>query len=190
MTLSTNQVRATHAREGTIIAALRCGDVKRAVELLLEAYQDEVYAYCARLVGPAQAVRVYHRVLAAAIDDLPARDGTTSLRAWLFGIARRTVTHQHRVAQPGAQALDPSYIPVSLTELRGACPVRESDVDRAMAELSAEVREVLQLVLWHGLTLAEVARVTERTEAQTRFLLGEGVGHVAMRCHRQAGLPS
>lgn len=190
MTFSTNLVPSACSREGTIVAALRTGDMLRAVELLLEAYQDDVYAYCARLVGPAQAVRVYQRVLTAAIDDLPGRDRTISLRAWLFGIARRTITHQHRSDQSAGQALDPHYIPVSRTDAQSGCPVRENPIERAMTELRPEVREVLQLALWHGLTLTEVATITERSPAHTRNLAGEGIGHIAMRCHYLAGMPS
>jgi len=38
--------------ETVIVAALRKGNLRRAVELILDSYQDEVFGYCARLVEP------------------------------------------------------------------------------------------------------------------------------------------
>jgi len=168
---------AIHSPERGIIAALRSGDVRRAVELLLEAYQDELYLYCVRLVGGKEAIAVYHRALSAAIDDLPARDASLSLRAWLFRIARRTIVHHHRLDQrqyPGA--LDPDYVPVSGPQaLTGVAATSETPAQLAMSQLAEPVREVLQLSMWHGLTLAEVARVTECGVERVRELAAEGL---------------
>lgn len=193
MSLPTNPVRGQQSHEHVIMAALQSGDMRRAVELLLQAYQDQVYAYCARLVGQAEALCVYQRVLAAAIDDLPTRSHTTTLRGWLFGIARKMVTHEHRSgAQAQATALDPDYVPVAGTgELPGE-RLREYDDDliEAMAQLDPRTQEVLQFAMWHGLSVTEIARVTEQPVALVREMAGEGLMVLSSRGGGRQEVPS
>ncbi|MCC6751569.1 MAG: RNA polymerase sigma factor [Deltaproteobacteria bacterium] len=168
--------------ETVIVTALKNGDVRRAVELLLETYQDELYGYCARLVGLASATSVYQRVLAAAVEDIAAsQDGSTSLKAWLYGLARNAVTHHHRTeVRSHPAALDPEYAPVEGPIDLPGMRLQDPDVERALAGLDGSTREVLQLTLWHGLKLAEVAAVTGRSVADVRRLATAGLSAVGL----------
>jgi len=154
--------------------------MRRALEMLIETYQDEVFGYCARLVGTGDALGVYNRVLSAAVSDIDEVHDQRSLRAWLYKIARITVAHHHRSdrrAHP--QALDPEYVPVQGPE--GGPGVRLSDdrLDDAMAALDPATREILQLALWHRLRLREVAQVVERPLRETRRLAAAGLSRLA-----------
>jgi DNA-directed RNA polymerase specialized sigma24 family protein len=173
VSLTTDQASVTHAREKLIIAALRSGNLRRAVEMLFETYQDDLYAYCVRRVGTSEALGVYHRVLESAISDLSLRDATASLRAWLFGVARKTIAEQKRGRRPTLQ-----------------CDVSASELEHAMAALPSRTREVLQLTIWHGLTLSEVATITGLPLAEVRELAGDGIGTVAMRFAQPGGKPA
>lgn len=185
--------------ESVILAALRNGDVRRAVELMLDTYQDEVYAYCARLVGRRDAARIYQRVLAAAIGDLQAMQEESpiegrSLRAWLYSIARRTVSHHHRADQrdfPGS--LDPSYVPVAGPAISPGVDdgVRLSDtaMEACLSALDPEIREILQLVYWHGLRLHEVAQVIGEDLSVVRRAVAHGLSAFAV-LEQSDGSPS
>jgi DNA-directed RNA polymerase specialized sigma24 family protein len=207
-----------------IFAALKSGDIRRALELLLETYQDEIYAYCARLVGGHQALGVYNQVLQAAANDLSHTGGKQagevgigqgngkgndqgSLRAWIFRIAREIVMHQHRKDRRSG-ALDPDYAPVegpglfSTTSVGSLGDPRVHDPrlagingsDQAMSDvrldgLDSSMREILQLTLWHGLRLSEVAHITGRSEGDVRRMAARGLMTVAMESRHGALKP-
>jgi DNA-directed RNA polymerase specialized sigma24 family protein len=162
--------------ETVIVAALRSGNLRRAVELLLDTYQEELFSYCARLVGAEQASAVYQRVLALAMENVSSLQETASVRAWLFRIARAIILQFHR-ASPRAfpRAMSEGYVPVlGPADEEERPPSPEIHLDPA-------VLEVLQLVLWHGLLLFEVAQVVDRSENEVRRLASQGLSRLALQ---------
>ena len=61
--------------ETVIVAALKRGNLRRAVELILDTYQDEIYGYCASVVGATESGAVYQQVLVTALEELPTFNG-------------------------------------------------------------------------------------------------------------------
>lgn len=174
-----------------ILAALRSGDLQRAVELLLETFQDDVYTYCARLVGLTDAATVYERVLALAIDDLQTSEVQCSLRAWIYSLARNVVAHHHRSDRRRfPEAASPAYVPVAGPEPLSASGRREQPLCRALETLAPGVREVLQLIYWHELRPVEVAHVVGLPEADVRTMTAAGLSHLALVLHQGSGAPS
>ena len=57
--------------------------------------------------------------------------------------------------------------------------VKDPEVARCIEELEEDMREVLQLSLWHGLHLSEVAHVVGSSEAEIRDLATRGLLSVA-----------
>lgn len=177
--------------ESVILAALRSGDLQRAVELLLETFQDDVYTYCARLVGLSDAAAVYERVLALAIEDLQSREVQCSLRAWIYALARNVVAHHHRSDRHRfPQATSPAYVPVSGPDPLSPARLREPASHRALDALPPAVREVLQLIYWHELRPVEVAHVVGLPVADVRAMTAAGLSHVALVLHRGNDAPS
>lgn len=172
-----------------IVAALRSGDLRRAVELLLENYQDDVYAYCARLVGPAEAARVYNAVLERAIAQLDDAYRNGSLRAWLYSVARTTIADHHRHSRRSG-ALELDYAPVDGPLDGPSVEIGDVDLQVAMNRLDAAAREVLQLTMWHGLSLQEVAQVTERPPSEVRALAARGLGRLSLELQAPEVQPS
>jgi RNA polymerase sigma-70 factor (ECF subfamily) len=92
-------------------------------------------------------------------------DGRSSVKTWLFGVIRRTAadgrrTHwlealglarwnRSRTSAPDLTAADEQLV-------EGQC---RGLIVRALAELPARQREVLDLVFYHGMTIAEAAEV-------------------------------
>ena len=158
---------------------------------MLDSYQDELFSYCARLVGFPGATLVYNRVLATTINDLSRFNNRTSVRAWLFSIARRAVIRHHRATSPdhpGSTRSD--YRPVAGLTPDRPCQVKDPEVSRCIEELQDDLREILQLSLWHGLHLTEVAHVVGSTEAEVRNLATRGLLSVASELRLANTLPS
>jgi RNA polymerase sigma-70 factor (ECF subfamily) len=177
--------------ETVIVAALRKGNLRRAVELILGSYQDEVFGYCARLVEPANAVKVYQQIMIAALEELTTFTGVTSVRAWLYGIARRTILHFHRrTLRSYPRALDDDYAPVSSPAELPALQLMDEDLEACIENLSPTVREVLQLSLWQGLLLSEVAHIVGRSEPQARCMAAEGLSALSYDLARHSSTPS
>ena len=179
--------------ETVIVTAIRNGNVRRAVELMLDSYQDELFGYCARLVGMASATLVYHRVLATAIKELSTFTNKTTVRAWLFEMARRAVVLHHRTYHGYPEADGQDYRPVSgphNARLQRSRDGRDQEVAAAIKELDPSMREVLQLSLWHGLHLEEVAYVVGCTEAEARNLAARSLLAVASELRLADGAPS
>lgn len=90
------------------------------------------------------------------VDDAPTR--AEEARMWLFGIARGALLNYSRGERRRWALID---------RLRGALPVRGAqpgadeglDARDAIARLPAEGREVVELVHWEGLSLAQAASV-------------------------------
>lgn len=177
--------------ETVIVAALRKGNLRRAVELILDTYQDELFGYCARLVEHVDVVQVYRLIMSTALEELTTFTGNTSIRAWLYGIARNTVLFFHRKRHqlyPGA--MDSAYAPVCGPNDVPALQLKDEELEACVGQLEPEVREVLQLALWHGLLLSEVAHVTSHTEAQVRRMAAEGLCGLSLDLARHSRTPS
>ena len=158
---------------------------------MLDSYQDELFSYCVRLVGFPGATLVYNRVLAAAINDLSRFNNRTSVRAWLFSIARRAVIQHHRANRadhPGSAESD--YRPVAGQNPDHLGRVKDPEVARCIERLEEDLREVLQLSLWHGLHLSEVAHVVGSSETEIRILATRGLLSIASELRLANSPPS
>jgi RNA polymerase sigma-70 factor (ECF subfamily) len=75
--------------ETEVLAALARGDSHAALAVLMELYGRAVYGYCRHVVGEADLAQdVLQTTFLQAYEDLPRFASRSSLRAWLFGIAR------------------------------------------------------------------------------------------------------
>ncbi len=148
---------------------------RQAFDELTEQWSGPVWKYVRRLTGSDDAAddvvqNVWLRVL-RGIHKL--RDGS-KLRAWLFGIARRTLMDRLReqYAAPKVTDIDEIELPAADDAPDGV----EADlatVERELARLPLVEREVLTLFYLQELSLGEVAEV-----------LGVPVGTVKSRLFR------
>ncbi|HVK75420.1 MAG TPA: RNA polymerase sigma factor [Kofleriaceae bacterium] len=80
---------AAGSADDDVLAALDRGDVRGAVGLLMSRYGAGVYRYCRQMVGDdVLADDVQQQVFVQAFRDLARFERRSSLRTWLFGIAR------------------------------------------------------------------------------------------------------
>jgi len=179
------------SNEAGIVSALRNGNIRRAGELLLDCYHEEVFNYCIRLLGIPVAVTLYPRVLSSALEDLGSFDSSTTLRAWLYGIARRTILHYHR-RNPSAfvGSHDASYVPTAGPEDAPGLRLTDDKLEECCTRLPSASLEILQLALWHSLTLAEIGHVVGLQQDRVRRLASDGLSLLSLALKRGALPPS
>lgn len=82
-------VRVSEDTEPRIRAAVDRGDLGTALDGLMDAYGTAVYRFCRQMVGEEDLAQEAHQMtFVQAFESLPAFAGRSSLRAWLFSIAR------------------------------------------------------------------------------------------------------
>ena len=75
--------------EGWTRAALERGDLGAALDGLMEAYGTAVYRFCRQMVVEEDLAQEAHQMtFVQAFESLPTFAGRSSLRSWLFSIAR------------------------------------------------------------------------------------------------------
>lgn len=143
------------------LLVVRCQLGERpAFDELIDRWGEPIWRYVRRLARSDDAANdlvqdVWIRVL-RGIEGL--RDGSR-LRAWLFGIARRTLMDRLReeYATPGLDDLDDEDLPAP--EAQPDLDTDSADVEAGLARLPVVEREILTLFYLRELSLAEVADV-------------------------------
>ena len=133
-----------------------------ALATLYRTHADALFGFAVQRLGDRGLAEdlvqeVFTRVWRRAAD-FDARRG--SFRAWLYGIARNAVIDMERrraVRPPVTEERDTAAEP-------GPDPIEEAmlrwQIRSALARLSPDHREVIRLVRFEGLPLAEVAQRT------------------------------
>lgn len=147
-----------------LLGCMRNGE-SRAFGLLYQRYRLPLYRFCLHMIrDTARAEDAVHDTFVALLHRAwSIRDGS-SLKAWLFQVARNNVLMSLRRASPelleAQQDVWDGESPQTLLE-RGE---RIEQVQRMLARLSVEYREVLILREYEDLSYAEIAAVTGSTE--------------------------
>jgi RNA polymerase sigma-70 factor, ECF subfamily len=136
--------------------------VERFDELFASNFRA-VSAYALRRAPRADAEEVVAETFLVAwrrLDDVPA-----NARPWLLGVARRMLANQRRAAKRRG-ALEER-----IGQARASEPPRSRPIREALRELRAKDRELVLLVAWDGLSVAEAAAVLgcSRTAAKVRL---------------------
>lgn len=137
-------------------------DVQRRFEDLYAAHHRAVLAYCARRAPRWDAWDAAAEVFLVAwrrIDEVPPPD---EQRAWLLGVAYRVLANQRRSAErrrrlaerAAKSGIAPGWPDEVVVQSEDA-----AEVMAALERLSPTDREVLQLMLWEGLSPVEIAGV-------------------------------
>lgn len=180
--MSPTEAAATES-ERVLLDAARAGD-RKALSALLSRYEGPIYRFGTSLCrDPEKAKDVLQATLLAMARGLPTYRGDASLSTWLFTIARSFCIKQQRTRKhaPALVSLD-AEDDAATPELSDRAPLpdealarrRMADaVQRAIAALPEDQREVLVLRDVEGLAASEVAEV-----------LGLSVPAVKSRLHR------
>lgn len=140
--------------------------------------------------GVPEADDVTSEVFLAAFQKIGAFEGDGSrFRAWLFTIAHhRGVDALRRAARaPGLQPYDPDEDPrqADSAEAQAQPSLEEEDIRALLSTLSPDQADVMLLRVLGGLTVAEVAALTGRTEGAVKQLQRRAVAQLQRQITEQ-----
>jgi RNA polymerase sigma-70 factor, ECF subfamily len=168
------KVRANHeaiSSDQALIARIATGD-RLAMRTLFTRHQVAVYRWLVRILrDETLAEDVLNDVFVAVWQQAAAFEGRSSVSTWLLAIARYKAlsARRRRVDEPldetvAATIPDPADDPETALEKRDrAALLRES-----VARLSSSHREVIDLVYYHGKSVAEVSEIVGAPEATVK----------------------
>lgn len=142
------------------------------LETVFRTHQREVFAYFFRVMGDrSDAEELTQETFVRACDAALRFRGDSSVRTWLFGIARRVFLEAIRAGSVGRRELDDVDVPSVEADHDDRI-----DLERALAGLALVDREVLVMVDVLGFEPIEAAR-----------LVGIGPEAMRVRLHRARG---
>ena len=155
-----------------LIARWDRGD-ERAATALVERHAPSLSRFVASLGHDGAHDEVVQDTFVRAFGSLEAFRGESSLRSWLFTIARRLVLDARRTARRMRNHVpieDSQNQLVSSDDVLGGVMADESEqrVRTAVARLSPTQREVFTLRVVEGLSYKEIAVVASTTEGAAR----------------------
>jgi RNA polymerase sigma factor (sigma-70 family) len=120
---------------------------------------NDIFAYTTRALAPDESeiddvVAEIYLVAWRRLDELPQ---SPEDRLWLFGVARNIVRNTKRSTNRRILLMD--RIQRQPRMVIGSSEPSAVDVTDALQRLSSNDREVIQLVVWDGLSPAEIAEV-------------------------------
>jgi RNA polymerase sigma factor (sigma-70 family) len=173
----------------------RIGREPDALEAFYRDHLDAVQRFVARRVSdPHLAADLTADVFLAAVDSAHTYDPSRGpVVAWLYGVgrnaiaaeARRRARELHAVRRvEGRRLLDPGSL--GRIEERLDAERESRRLYRAIADLSADDRALLELVSLDGLSVADAARVLGVKPATARVRLHRSRARVTARLHDPA----
>jgi len=145
-----------------LVASIAAGD-KRAMERLFARYSQPVYHFIYRLTHNASlAEDLVSEVFLAVWRSAGNFEAKSRVSTWLLAIARnkafvalRRRTEAQLDHDKAAAIVDDSDGP----EIKSHCVSRNAIIQRCLTRLSPGHREVIDLVYYHGKTVAETALI-------------------------------
>ena len=141
---------------------------------IFDAFYEPLYRFVANRVDrPSDAEDLTQLVFVKALEALPRYEQRgVPFGGWLFRLARNTIIdhartrHVHANLDAAADRASEQAGPAEVTLLRQDL----EDVARAMAELTGEQREAIELRFFAGLSAREAAEVMGKQEGTIRGL--------------------
>jgi len=126
-------------------------------EELVRAYYDQVWRLCALLVDPPSADDLAQETFLRALRSFPSFRGSSSVRTWLFSVARHTCLDELRSRSRGRRV--PPLWQHTTSEPSVQDPATDVVVNDLLGSLDPDRRAAFVLTQVFGLSYAEAARV-------------------------------
>lgn len=180
--------------ETLALAALERGDRERALTVLMEAYGEALYRFCRRLVGEETlADDVHQMTFVQAFEGLEGFGRRSTLRTWLFGIARHRALDALKLARRRSARFEPTEaLPEPADDATGADELLVRSAARQVLEdclgkLQPRVRSAVLLRFQQGLSFLEMAAVCRERAATLQARVARALP-VLRRCLESRGV--
>lgn len=158
--------------EKRLVEKVKRGD-RGAMDELVKLYYRTIFAYFYRNTGD------YHRscdltqeVFIKAISAIPTYKNNGKFKAWLFSIASNHLCNDWRYRKNHPQE-EFEENTEQVSEAPGG--IQKTELEEAMGQLPQEQREAVVLKYYHGLKIAEIAKVTHTGEPTVKSRLKYGL---------------
>jgi RNA polymerase sigma-70 factor (ECF subfamily) len=165
------------AGDDELVAAAQAGD-RKALEALLRAHHDRMFAVCRRMTGnDADAADATQDALLAVVRGLAGFDGRSRFGTWCYRIAVNAsldeLRRRRRRPEPGLDEVL-TATPASRSESLADVSDRRLDVDAALARLPGDFRAAVVLRDLCGLDYAEIASILDIPLGTVRSRIARG----------------
>jgi RNA polymerase sigma-70 factor (ECF subfamily) len=160
--------------DAKVLTALAAGEMDQAFDALFHGYQDAVVGYCIGMLGHgAEGEEVAQKVFLAAWDALPRFEQRSTVRTWLFAIARRQCLRHlgirgrltrlyercrddiMRISQPDAP--DSPEVERLDSEAEALAQQRLMQLPHSLKQLRTQDRKLLMMRYYEDLSRADIA---------------------------------
>ena len=176
------------------LAALDRGSPAEALAVLMRVYGSAVYRYCRRMVADDDLAQEVHQMTFIQAYEGLARFGRrSSLRTWLFGIARHRCLDLLKTDRRRRNRFDPLE---AAPDMPGpGANVEDLLADRARARLLAEclrslaprARDTVLLRFQQGLSYPEIARLSDEKAPALQIRVARALPQLR-RCLEEKGV--
>ena len=156
--------------DAELVARWRLGD-QRGAWLLVERHADSIARFVIGLGERSGVEELVQDTFVRAFASIDRFRGESTLRTWLFAIARNIVRDRARAARrrPRTVPVEPGHAITEYTGLDGVLADESGRRLRAAVEgLTPTQREVFTLRVAEGLSYREIAQVVGTTEGAAR----------------------
>ena len=180
--------------ERAALAAVERGDADAALDLLMRAHGAAVYRYCRQMTGDDElAEEVLQMTFVQAHEGLTGFARRSSLRTWLFGIARHRCLdllkmdrRRRRRFGPLDEAPDRPQ-PGGGAEERLAARARARALAVCLRALAPRARAAVLLRFQQGLSYPEIARLSNEKAPALQVRVARALP-VLRRCLEEKGM--
>jgi RNA polymerase sigma-70 factor (ECF subfamily) len=176
-----------------LAAAMARRDDRRAIALIDASYGDSVYRFIRTIVQRDDlADDVYQTTLVEAFRDLRAFAGRSSVRTWLFAIARHRCLDALKMERrrgarfTSVEQLPETADPAMATDQRLSDSQLVAALEHCLAEVGSEVRMVLVMRFTEGFGYDDIARICGARPEAVRARVCRAMP-VLRRCIEQRG---
>jgi RNA polymerase sigma-70 factor, ECF subfamily len=180
--------------EQEVLASLDRADYDAALAVLMRAYGAAVYRYCRQMVGDEHmAEEVHQMTFVQAHEGLPRFARRSSLRTWLFGIARHRSLDLLKIDRRRRKRFEPIDEVPDLPEPGRGVEDRLAERSRAQAlesclrRLAPRARTAVLLRFQQGLSYPEIARLSNEKAPALQVRVARALP-VLRRCLEEKGM--
>jgi RNA polymerase sigma-70 factor, ECF subfamily len=181
--------------EWSALAALDRGKPEEALSILMREYGNGVFRYCRQMLGSDDlAEEVQQLTFVQAYEGLAKFARRSSLKTWLFGIARHRCldfakTNRRRLRRFGPLEEAPPDVaaPGASVEDRLAAGARARVLESCLQTLGPRVRDAVVLRFQQGLSYPDIARLSGEKAPALQIRVARALP-VLRRCMEEKGM--